>query len=210
MFIVFEGLDCSGKTTNLQHFDAYCRDAGIDTVVTREPGGTLFNEELRTLLKTKSHGIEKLTEIMLFYAGRIESVEKVVKANTDKIVLSDRCFETTFAYQGALGDDALTNKIQQIHDVCLGDFKPDLTLLFDVSPQTFLRRKAIARQAEIDVFEERGIQYFTRVREIYLSRAVNNPNCIILDAEQPLELVTAQIQIIAQNVISRLNYGIKS
>lgn len=201
MFISFEGLDCTGKTTNIQVFKQVLEDKDIQVMVTREPGGTPFNEELRTLLKTKSHGIEKLTEILLFYAARVESVAKV--KNFEGIVLSDRFYDTTFAYQGALGDQDLTDKIQQIHDICLGEFKPDMTLLFDLTIPQYAARKKLTR-TESDVFEDRTLRYFERVRNIFLDRYTAEPNRIVyIDASRPLETVSAEIEEIALLVAER-------
>lgn len=198
----FEGLDCSGKTTCLNFMKDILVENGISAYTTREPGGTAFGEELRTLIKTKSHGVESLTETLLFYASRVELLHKVIP--NYQIVLCDRFYDTTFAYQGAL-DSNLISTIHAIHDICIGEFKPDLTLLFDVSPEVYQHRRSL-RGLEPCLIEDRSNSYFSKVRELYLERAKAEPNRIrVIDATQDLDLVLAEVASITEELITRFN-----
>jgi dTMP kinase len=196
----FEGLDCSGKTTCLNFMQDLLAEAKVNAYTTREPGGTQFGEDIRTLIKTKSEGIEPLTEILLFYASRIEVLHKIVP--NYQVVLCDRFYDSTFAYQGAL-DNSITPKIQAIHDICIGKFKPNLTLLFDVTPEIYQYRRSL-RGLENCKIEARSNDYFMRVRDIYLERASNEPNRFkIIDATQDLDQVLLDVQNITQEIINQ-------
>ncbi len=184
-YVSIEGLDCSGKTTNMLFIMKELEKRGISVTTTREPGGTEFNEELRTLVKNPKYRLEPMTELLIFYAARIETIEKVLKANVYDVVLSDRGFHSTFAYQGALAGDAFMDKLLKLHNLCLGTFSPDLTILLDLDISAYERRKNV-RGEELDAIENKGQAYLQKVINNYRDIARNLHYVHSIDASKDL------------------------
>jgi dTMP kinase len=197
-FITLEGVDGAGKSTHLDFLADKIRARGVELVVTREPGGTVLGEKLRQLLLNEA--MQPDTELLLMYAARAEHVATVIKPALAKgaWVLSDRFHDASFAYQcGGRGIDA--NRLLDLEEWALGDFKPDLTLLFDVAPKIAARRRAQARAA--DRFEQEQAAFFTRVREAYLLRAKAEPDRIrVVDSALDIELIRADLDWILQTI----------
>lgn len=197
-FITLEGVDGAGKSTHLDFLADKIRARGVELVVTREPGGTVLGEKLRQLLLNEA--MQPDTELLLMYAARAEHVATVIKPALAKgtWVLSDRFHDASFAYQcGGRGIDV--NRLLDLEEWVLGDFKPDLTLLFDVAPKIAARRRAQARVA--DRFEQEQAAFFTRVREAYLLRAKAEPDRIrVVDSALDIELIRADLDWILQTI----------
>lgn len=197
-YIVIEGLEGAGKTTARNVVVDTLRAAGIsDIEFTREPGGTQLAEKLRSLvLDIKSVGDEAIVdkaEVLIFYAARVQLVETVIKpALADgKWVIGDRHDLSTQAYQGG-GRGIDQQMLATLRDAVLGDFRPDLTLYLDVTPEVGLKR-ARAR-GELDRIEQESLDFFNRTRARYLELARQDRSIRTIDATRSLEEVTHAIQ----------------
>lgn len=197
-FITLEGVDGAGKSTHLDYLANRIRARGVELVVTREPGGTALGEKLRQLLLNEA--MQPETELLLMYAARAEHVAKLIKPALSRgaWVLSDRFHDASFAYQcGGRGIDPA--RLRLLEEWTLGRFKPDLTLLFDVSPELAAKRRAQAREA--DRFEQEQIAFFSRVREAYLVRARAEPDRIrVVDSALSIGLIRADLDWILQTI----------
>lgn len=196
-FIVIEGLEGAGKTTARDAIVATLRARGIhDLVFTREPGGTPLAEQLRVLVKQGIEG-EQVTdkaELLMLYAARVQLVETVIKPALARgaWVIGDRHDLSSQAYQGG-GRGLDAGLMQTLRDTVLGDFRPDLTLYLDVTPDIGLQR-ARAR-GELDRIEQESLRFFERTRARYLALAAEDPTIITIDATQSLGDVTASLQL---------------
>lgn len=185
-FIVFSGLDASGKTTNLQHVDSLLTKAGVDFARTREPGGTMFAEKMRSLILDPASEIPPLSEVLSFYAARVDHTEKVIQPylNRGYHVLCDRYYDSSLAYQSVF-----CNETRAIHTACLSHLcVPDLTILYDVPAEVSAARLQSER-GTLDRIERLGAEYFSEVRANFLELAVNDPNTLIVDGTQPIRAV---------------------
>ncbi|MBK0081753.1 dTMP kinase [Kosakonia sp. S58] len=197
-YIVIEGLEGAGKTTARDVIVDTLKTLGVgDMVFTREPGGTLLAEKLRSLvLDIRSVGDEVITdkaEVLMFYAARVQLVETVIKPAlaSGNWVIGDRHDLSTQAYQGG-GRGIDQTLLTTLRDAVLGDFRPDLTLYLDVTPEVGLKR-ARAR-GELDRIEQESLDFFNRTRARYLELAEQDPSIRTIDATQSLEEVVADIR----------------
>ncbi|MFM1910859.1 MAG: Thymidylate kinase [Pseudomonadota bacterium] len=197
-FITLEGMDGAGKSTHIPDVIKLLEGKGVEVISTREPGGTVLGEQLRTLLLNEPMHPE--TETLLMFAARREHIAQVIEPALSQgaWVLSDRFTDATYAYQSG-GRGVLANKVIELEAWVQGSLQPDLTLLFDVPVEVSVARLASARTP--DKFERESADFFTKIRNAYLDRARNNPNrfCII-NSNQTLEDVKVEVK----NVISRL------
>lgn len=197
-YIVIEGLEGAGKTTARDVVVQTLQQQGIsDLLFTREPGGTILAEKLRSLvLDIQSTGDEKIdvkAEVLMFYAARVQLVETVIKpalAN-GQWVIGDRHDLSTQAYQGG-GRGVDRTMLATLRNAVLGDFRPDLTLYLDVTPEVGLKR-ARAR-GELDRIEQESLNFFNRTRARYLELAAQDASIRTIDATQPLEKVMSDIR----------------
>ena len=197
-YIVIEGLEGAGKTTARNTVVETLQQLGIeDLVFTREPGGTVLAEKLRSLvLDIRSTGDEVIVdkaEVLMFYAARVQLVETVIKPALAKgqWVIGDRHDLSTQAYQGG-GRGIDRQMLSTLRDAILGDFRPNLTLYLDVTPEVGLKR-ARAR-GELDRIEQESWGFFERTRARYLELAAQDDSIRTIDATQPLENVMADIR----------------
>ena len=170
LFISFEGGEGSGKTTQIRRLEEWFRHQGRDVVVTREPGGSPGAEEIRNLLLTGDPGRwDAVTEAFLMFASRRDHVERTIRpALADgKVVLCDRFADSSVAYQG-YGHGLGAEYIRNLWALAIGDFKPDLTLIFDLPIEVGLDR-AGARFANVsaaeDRFERMSVEFHQRLRD---------------------------------------------
>ena len=189
-FITLEGIDGAGKSTHLAWLADFFRQRGMTVQVTREPGGTELGEKLRQVLLDPKNSMHAETEAMLMFAARREHLDKVIEpALADGIwVVCDRFTDATFAYQGG-GRGVDWQRLAQLELWAQRGLQPDLTLLFDLAPETGRQRASRARSA--DRFEQEQDDFYRRVRDGYLKRAQEAPARVrVIDAS----LSVAQIQ----------------
>lgn len=199
-FIVIEGLEGAGKSTAHQCVVDVLKELGIDDVVfTREPGGTPLAEKLRHLIKHETEEpVTDKAELLMLYAARIQLVENVIKPALaqGKWVVGDRHDMSSQAYQGG-GRQLDQRLLQSLKETILGDFEPDLTLYLDIDPAVGLAR---ARgRGELDRIEQQNLDFFHRTRARYLALVKDNSKAVIINAEQPVEQVKADIQSAVKN-----------
>lgn len=175
-FITLEGVDGAGKSTHLDWIAERVRASGRTVAVTREPGGTPLGEELRRLLLAQPMHLE--TEALLMFAARREHLDRVIlpALAAGTWVVSDRFTDATFAYQGG-GRGLDLTKIERLETWVHPDLQPDLTLFFDLSVDEAKRRR-LAASAAPDRFEQEDLDFFVRVRAVYLARAARFPQRI--------------------------------
>lgn len=190
-FITLEGMDGAGKSTHIPFIQNLLAQAGYSIVSTREPGGTELGEKLREILLHDAMHVD--TETLLMFAARAEHLQQLIlpALNAGSWVLSDRFTDATFAYQsGAKGLNA--ERVLQLESWVQGQLQPDLTLLFDVPVEISVARLAQARTP--DKFERESADFFTRIRNAYLSRANQHPErIVVIDSNQAIHLVEQQI-----------------
>ncbi|VAV88474.1 Thymidylate kinase [hydrothermal vent metagenome] len=194
-FITFEGGEGAGKSTQIALLDEYLRQQGISTVLAREPGGTPNAEALRELVVSGEPGRwSALEEMLIMYAARSELVRTVIKPalKAGTWVLSDRFADSTTVYQGYAGGVSLA-RIAELHQIVLGSFQPDLTLLLDIPANAGLSRVQ-SRAQTISRFEKHQDSYYQQVRDGYLAIAKNEPERFkVIDATGTPEQVFAKI-----------------
>ena len=190
-FITLEGMDGAGKSTHIANIISALEARGHTVVSTREPGGTALGEQLRELLLHESMHAE--TETLLMFAARREHIAQVISPALARgaYVLSDRFTDATYAYQaGAKGVDI--NKMRALEQWVQGVLQPDVTILFDVPVEVSMQRLVQARKP--DKFERENAAFFTKIRQMYLQRAAENPARFhVIDANQPLEVVRQSV-----------------
>ena len=193
-FLAIEGVDGAGKSTQVPRVDEWLRRNGVKTLVTREPGGTPLGESLRALLlDPRFTGMSTSAELLVMFAARAEHLEKrIVPALADGVwVLCERFTDATFAYQGG-GRDVDPKRIAALEETVQGDVRPDLVLVLDVPVEVGLGRSV--RRGAADRFERESIEFFRRVREVYLARAAQHPErYAVIDARAGEETVTRRI-----------------
>lgn len=194
-FITFEGGEGTGKSTQLRLLSEYLQQKKINNIQTKEPGGTEIGLELRRLLVTGDKDkFDAVTECLLYYADRrLHLTSKVWPAlNEGNWVLSDRFADSTVAYQyyGYAGKVPLET-LNQLYQIAVGDFKPDLTLIFDLDPEIGLERsfkKAQGMEVKETRHESRGLAFHNNLRQGYLEIARENPDrCVVVDANKTIE-----------------------
>ncbi len=198
LLITLEGIEGAGKSSHIQFIAEQLLQAGRDVLLTREPGGTNLGERIRELLlKKNEESMFEETELLLMFAARAQHVQQVIlpAINAGKIVICDRFTDSSYAYQGG-GRGISLEKIQQLEAWLfsgdLSGFKPELTLLLDLSVETGLSR-AQDRSAA-DRFETETVNFFQDVRDAFLKIAQDNPGRVsVIDAELNLKTVQSSI-----------------
>jgi len=192
-FITLEGIEGVGKSTQIDVISDYLRAQDREVVVTREPGGTVLAERLRGLLLASDlPPMDRLTELMLMFAGRAEHLAKVILPALARgaCVVCDRFHDASYAYQGG-GRGVPLNEIEALDALVVGANQPDLTLLLDAPVAVGLARAA-ARAGSPDRFEQEQVAFFERVRHCYLLRAAAEPTRFrVIDATGTLAEVSA-------------------
>lgn len=204
LFVVLEGSEGVGKSVNIEFIDGRLKQAGIKTLITREPGGTPLGEHLRTLLTARdSVPINANAELLLMFAARVQHLADVIVPAMEQgiWVICDRFTDASYAYQGGgrgLGGERIATLEKWAH----ADIQPDYVILLDAPVEAGLQRAR--HRGEKDRFEQEEIEFFERVRQVYLTRADGDPEryCVV-DALQPLKQVQQQIDKILQTLIEK-------
>jgi dTMP kinase len=194
-FITFEGIDGSGKSTQLRLLNNFLRANGCEVILTREPGGTTLGLRLRAALLDATEEVDPLTELLVFAADRAQHVRRVLRPAlaAGRVVISDRYADATVAYQGA-GRGFAPDLISRIVELATEGLKPDLTLLFDVSidesTSRTTRRSTSRSTAKTprDRLDIENADFHTRVRDAYLQIALAEPERVkLIDSSGPVE-----------------------
>lgn len=203
LFITLEGGDGTGKSTQVKMLSQALAASGIDVVTTREPGGTDQAEKIRNLLLQRDSGsFDPLSEALLLFAARREHlVNKILPAlERGQWVISDRFADSSRAFQG-YGMGLSLDIIEQLYTLVAGEFKPDLTFIFDIDPEMGLARSGKKKSDTVNVlestedrYERMGLAFHTRLRNGFLEVARQDPDrCVIIDATQSITDVHNQL-----------------
>ena len=191
-FITLEGIEGSGKSTNLENVKSILDQYKIDYVLTREPGGGPLGPHLRKLLLDKDQSISPSVEMLLMMADRKDHVDNLINPNLDKgiWIISDRYLDSTIAYQGG-GRQLDINLITSL-SASLKLPTPDFTLLFDLPVDVALERAK--ERSELDRFEREPLDFHSRIRESYLELASTNNRIKTIDSSKDFETVSIQVE----------------
>ncbi len=197
MFVTFEGIEGSGKSTLIAAVERSLKAAGSEVLLAREPGGTPAGDAVRRIFLQPGLSIDAMTEVMLINASRAQLVASVLRpaVNRGRYVLCDRYVDSTLAYQG-YGRGLAIDAVRAVCDAATGGLKPDLTLLLDVPVETSIRRLA-SRQNGADRLEREGRPFHERVRRGFLDLAGRSPQIVVLNGERsPDEVLDAAMAAI--------------
>jgi dTMP kinase len=202
--ISIEGVEGAGKSTVLQFIKIYLTKLNKKIVWTREPGGTELAEQIRHLILCPTHAetIEAETELLLMFAGRVQHMKKIIlpALEAGQWVITDRFIDASYAYQGG-GRKIPIQYIQLLDQWIVGSVYPNLTLLLDIAPEQGFSRTE-KRTAGKDRIEQEKMDFFNRVRQVYLERAQQDSERIkIIDASQPLAIVERQISHVLDSFV---------
>jgi len=196
-FISFEGIDGSGKTTQLRRLENDLQARGLDVLATREPGGTPLGIRLRAALLDAHEQVDPLAELLLYAADRAQHVRTLVRPAlaAGRIVLTDRYADATVAYQGA-GRGFSPQLIAEVIRLATGGLMPDITLVFDLPVQagTLRTRRRAHQTQEADRLDAEGAAFHELVREAYLQLAAAEPQRVqVIDASGSIDETYARM-----------------
>ena len=186
-FIVVEGSEGVGKSTQIKTIKSFLEEHKIEYIVTREPGGTSFGESIRSIILDQNNDTDNLTDSLLFYASRYENYNKIIlpALKNGKTVICDRFHYSTLVYQGIVGDDELVKKIHNIFDAIFSKSIDHIIYLY-TDPEESLKR--ISRRSITDKFESRGLEYLNKLNKAYESIFSNMENVIKLNTSRDKEI----------------------
>jgi len=194
--ITFEGIEGVGKSTQINLILEWLISKGYSTKLLREPGSTNFGEKIRELLLSKESNISAHTELLLMFAARSEMINKHLIGSTNDFILCDRYYHASIAYQGygrKLPLELIDQLIKGINCPI-----PDLTIIYDLDVKTGFKRKS---NDVIDRIESSGTNFFENVRNGYKEIAKNRAEVEILDASQPIELISQQTKSLVERLL---------
>ncbi len=203
-FITIEGIEGVGKSTAMKFIQEYFQQHQQECLLTREPGGTPVAEKIRQILLTPTTEeiITSETELLLMFASRAQHIANVIEPalQAGKWVISDRFVDASYAYQGG-GRKIPLAQIESLDAWVVRNVRPQVTILLDCPPEIGLARAK--HRGQQDRIEQEKVDFFTRVREVYLSCAKKFPErfCLI-DASQPLSVVQAELKNILDQLLS--------
>lgn len=212
LFITFEGIDGSGKSTQMRMLASVLRLRGLDVVSTREPGGTPFGKRLRGALLDLHEYVDPLAELLLFASDRAQHVSTLLRPALEggHIVLSDRYADATRAYQGA-GRGFPPELIREVIGLATAGLKPDLTLIFDlpVAECVARARRRVHDGHKGDRLDSEDVAFHTRVRNAYLQIAREEPERVrVIDASGSIEETHTRVLDIIMRFIKSRETGV--
>ena len=194
--ISFEGIEGVGKSTQITLIQEWLKTKGLSSKLIREPGSTEFGEKIRDLLLSNDSDISAHTELLLMFAARAEMVNEHMVNSKEDIILCDRYFHASIAYQGygrKLSLELIENLIQNINCPI-----PDLTIIYDLDVRLGFKRKA---NDDIDRIESAGENFFEDVRKGYQQIAKDREEVVILDASQSIDVLNQQTKELIKPLI---------
>ncbi len=201
MFVTFDGVDGTGKSTQLETFRQWLRSLGRDVVTCRDPGGTALGERIRSiLLDSHDTPIDRRSEMLLYQASRAQLVDETIRPAlaAGKTVVCDRYLLATVVYQGHAGGLDVDD-VWSVGQVATGGIAPDLTFLLDMPAS----RAAARIDREMDRMEKQGLEYLERVRQGYLTEAKRAPTrVVVIDAARSIEAVQRDVRQAAEKMMS--------
>ncbi len=196
MFITLEGPEGSGKTSHIPHLVEYLRAKGYSVFPTREPGGTAISEQIRDILHDlKNAEMHPRTETLLYQAARAQIVEQVIqpRLTAGEIVISDRFYDSTIAYQG-YGHQQDLEQVRALVKYATGGLTPDRTILLDLDVQVGLKRKT-QNEVEWNRMDAYTVEFYQRVRRGYLEMVKLEPQrWVVVNSEQKWDDVQAELK----------------
>lgn len=203
MFITLEGPEGSGKTSHIPHLVEYLREKGYTVFSTREPGGTSIGEQIREVIHDlKNVEMHPRTETLLYQAARAQIVEQIIKPRLQAgdIVLSDRYYDSTIAYQG-YGHEQDLEQVRALVKYATGGLVPDLTILLDVDVEEGLKRKR--KDNEWNRLDAYTVEFHQRVHAGYAEMVRQEPNrWVVIDAGKDWDQVQEELRLV---IVGRLN-----
>lgn len=193
ILITFEGIEGCGKSTQAKMLHEFFIENKIESIITREPGGSKAGEKIRTILLDENiESLEAKTELLLNFASRIEHIEKTIKPNLkqNKAVICDRFFDSSFAYQGSaqnLGEDI----VLQIKNLTIGDFVPDITFLIDIEVEQAFSR--LVNRIDNNRYEKLGFEFHQKVRSGFLELAKKNSRIKVINGSETPQQIFKKI-----------------
>jgi len=200
--ITFEGIDGSGKSTQARRLNQHLQRQGTDPLMVREPGGTQLSERVRSILLAPDFNVQPMAELLLFSAARAQLVaERIRPALSDgRIVICDRFYDSTTAYQGAGRGVADTGWLQSFHRRVTNGLRPDRTYLVEVDPETARARREA--DASDDRMETAGVDFYERVVEAYEALASEHSDRFVrLDGRRSIEALQEEIRTDVQSLL---------
>ena len=194
--ISFEGIEGVGKSTQINLIQEWLKTKGLSTKLIREPGSTEFGEKIRELLLSNDSDISAYSELLLMFAARAEMVNEHLLNSKEDILLCDRYYHASIAYQGygrRLSLDLIENLIQKINCPI-----PDLTIIYDLDVRLGFKRKA---NDDIDRIESAGVNFFEDVRKGYQQIAKDREEVVLLDASESIEVLNQQTKELIKPLI---------
>jgi dTMP kinase len=208
LFITFEGVEGSGKTTQIRRLKTYLNRKGIPCTVTREPGGTSIGDQVRKILLNPDHkDLDPLAELFLYEAARAQHIKEFIKPLLEKkgVILCDRFADASVAYQG-YGRRLGFRLVERLNQMATDGLRPDITFLLDcptdLGLQRAIRRNEVLKQEKEGRFEREKIQFHNRVRRGYLALARKEPRRVkVIDTRKGEDKVFEEIRRIIDKLI---------
>ena len=205
LFIVMEGPDGSGKTTQINLLKEYLEEAGYECLITREPGGTVIGEEVRQLILNPEHKeMAPVTEMLLYAASRAQLVHEVIGPALEegKIVISDRFVDSSIVYQGIARKLGIST-VSAVNAPGIGIYRPDGIFFIDLSEEEGLRRKK--EQKNLDRMEQEGIDFHHMVSEGYRKVLSGRPEVMKIDGGRSIDTIQKKIRNHVDELLKKKN-----
>ncbi|AOY75473.1 dTMP kinase [Clostridium formicaceticum] len=201
LFISIEGLDGAGKSTQMQFMKSFFQEKGLEVLITREPGGTIIGEKVRSIILDKQHEeMASTTEALLYAASRAQHVTQVIlpALKEGKVVLCDRFVDSSIAYQG-VGRQLGYHVIKTINDFATQGLSPDLTIFFDIPPEVTLQR---INREEVDRLEQEKIDFHRAVYDAYIDLAKQDSARIkVIKADRAIDGIKKDVEKLLIKII---------
>ena len=205
LFIVMEGPDGSGKTTQINLLEQYLKEAGYECLITREPGGTVIGEEVRELILNPEYKeMSPVTEMLLYAASRAQLVHEVIgpALEAGRIVISDRFVDSSIVYQGIARNLGIST-VAAVNAPGIGIYRPDGIFFIDLSEAEGLRRKK--NQKKLDRMEQESIDFHHLVSEGYRKVLAERPEVIKIDGGKDIDVIQKKIRNHVDELLKKKN-----